>query len=150
MPYKNEIFNFITTAKIEISAFLVALFLPTVGSLLLIGFLIFADTLTGIWKSVKNDGWKGFKSRNLSDGVLPKLTMYPLILLISSGCESQFESIPFIKTSTFLLMCIELKSLIENFNIILKINLFTYLKTFIFKGRKEFVKEMFKDEDSSL
>tara|TARA_R110001632_G_scaffold42462_1_gene107527 strand:+ start:877 stop:1329 length:453 start_codon:yes stop_codon:yes gene_type:complete len=150
MPYKNEILNFITNTRLEIVAFMVALFLPTVGSLLLIGFLIFADTLTGVWKSIKNNGWKGFKSRDLSDGMLPKLTMYPLILLIASGCESQFESIPFIKTSTFLLMCIELKSLIENFNIILKINLFTYLKTLIFKGRKELVKEMFKDEDSSL
>ena len=147
MPYKNEILNFITNTRIEIAAFMVALFLPTVGSLLLIGFLIFADTLTGVWKSVKNNGWKGFQSRNLSDGMLPKLTMYPLILLIASGCESQFDSIPFIKTSTFLLMCIELKSLIENFNIILKINLFSYLKTLIFKGRKELVKEIFEDED---
>ena len=150
MPYKNEILNFITNTRIEIAAFMVALFLPTVGSLLLIGFLIFADTLTGIWKSVKNNGWKGFQSRNLSDGMLPKLTMYPLILLIASGCESQFEATPFIKTSTFLLMCIELKSLIENFNIILKINLFSYLKTLIFKGRKELVKEIFEDEDKSL
>ena len=150
MPYKNEILNFITSARVEIAAFMVALFLPTIGSLMLIGFLIFADTLTGIWKSIRCGGWKEFQSRSLSDGVLPKLTMYPLILLIASGCEIQFESIPFIKTSTFLLMCIELKSLIENFNIILKINLFTYLKTLIFKGKKEFVKEVFKNEDSSI
>jgi len=150
MPYKQDIFNFITSARIEIAAFMIALFMPTIGSLMLIGFLIFADTLTGILKSIRKNGWKGFKSRNLSDGVLPKLTMYPLILLIASGCESQFESIPFIKTSTFLLMTIEVKSLVENFNVILKINLFSYLKTLIFKGKKEFVKEIFEDEDKSL
>jgi len=146
MPYKQDILNFIMQTRIEIAAFIMALFLPTIGSLLLIGLLIFTDTFTGIWKTVKTQGWKGFKSRNLSDGMLPKLTMYPLILLIASGCESQFSSIPFIKTSTFLLMTIEIKSLVENFNVILKINLFSYLKTLIFKGKKEFVKEIFEDE----
>lgn len=148
MPYK-DIMNFFTQAKIEIGTFLLALFLPTIGGLLLIGFLIFADTLTGIWKTKKQYGWKGVKSRNLSDGVLPKLTMYPLILLIASGCEGQFESIPFIKTSTFLLMTIEVKSLIENFNIILKINLFKHIKTFIFKGRKGLVEEIFNETDET-
>lgn len=148
MPYKTEIFSFLDSAKLEIIAFLIALFTPTIGGLMLIGLLIFADTLTGIWKSKKQEGWKGVKSRNLSDGILPKLTMYPLILLIASGCESQFPKIPFIKSSTFLLMCIELKSLVENFNIILKINLFTHIKTLIFKGRKELVKEILNDEQT--
>ena len=91
-----------------------------------IGLLIFADTLTGMWKAFKKGGWLAVKSRPLSDGLLPKLTMYPLILLIASGCESYFAIIPFIKGAVFLLMCIELKSLIENLNVILKINLFTY------------------------
>ena len=148
MQGKTDLISFLDTAKLEIISFLVALLMPTVGGLLLIGLLIFTDTLTGVWKSVKTEGWKGFKSRNLSDGILPKLTMYPLILLIASGCESQFIEIPFIKSSVFLLMCIELKSLVENFNIILKINLFTHIKTLIFKGRKELVKEILEDEQT--
>lgn len=147
MPHRLNFIAFFTQAKIEIAAFMLALFLPTVGSLMFVGFLIFADTITGIWKSIKTKGWKGFQSRNLSDGVLPKLTMYPLILLIASGCEMQFESIPFIKTTTFILMTIEIKSLIENFNVILKINLFKYIKTLITKGRKEMISEVLNEGD---
>lgn len=147
MPHKTTIITFLDSAKLEIVSFLIALFSPTVGGLLLIGLLIFADTITGVIKSVKKHGWKGFKSRNLSNGLVPKLTMYPLILLIASGCESQFPNIPFIKSSVFLLMCIELRSLVENMNIILKINLFNYIKTFILKGRKGLINEVLKPED---
>lgn len=147
MPQRfNQILQLLDTAKIEIVSFLIALFVPTIGGLMFIGLLIFADTLTGVWKTVKNHGWSKVQSRALSNGVLPKITMYPLILLIASGCQHSFPDIPFIKGSVFLLMCIELKSLIENLNIILKINLFTYIKTFIKKGRKGLVDEIFKDE----
>lgn len=153
MPHKNDIMNFLGSVKLEIVAFIITLFAPTVSGLLLIGLLIFTDTLTGVWKSIKIGGWKSVKSRALSDGLLPKLTMYPIILLIASGCEYTFPDIPFIKGSLFLLMCIELKSLVENFNVILKINFFTYIKTFITKGRKGLVEEIFneeKDENNTL
>ena len=73
--------------------------------------------------------------------------MYPLILLISSGCEAAFPAIPFIKGSLFILMCIEIKSLGENIKVILKINIFSLVKTFILKGRKGLVEDMLKDEE---
>lgn len=147
MPQRlNNIMSGLSTLKLEIISFIIALCVPIIPALLFMGLLIFADTLTGMWKAFKVGGWINVKSRNLSDGVLPKITMYPLLLLIASACESHFDSIPFIKGSVFILMCIELKSLIENVNIILKINLFTYIKTFILKGRKELVKEVLKDE----
>ncbi len=150
MPQRfNNIISMLDTAKIEIVSFLIALFVPTLGGLMFIGLLIFADTLTGVWKTVKKHGWKKVQSRILSNGIIPKLTMYPLILLIASGCQQSFPQIPFIKGSVFLLMCIELKSLIENLNVILKINLFTYIKTFVLKGRKGLVEEMFKDDKSN-
>lgn len=147
MPQRfNNILEILSSIKIEIVSFLIALLIPTIGGLMFVGLLIFAVTLTGIWKTVKKDGWSKVQGRTLSNGVLPKITMYPLILLIASGCENYFVEIPFIKGSVFLLMCIELKSLIENFNIILKINLFTYIKAFISKGRKGVTDEIFKDE----
>lgn len=150
MPHRiNNIIHFINEIKLEIIAFLVALCVPIIPGLMVIGLLIFADTFTGIWKTLKTKGWSEVKSRILSNGILPKLTMYPLILLIASGCEHSFKEIPFIKGSIFLLMCIELKSLIENFNIILKINIFNYIKTFILKGRKGLIEEMFKNDDKA-
>ena len=143
----DKICNVLNTIKLEIVTFIIALFVPTITGLLFIGLLIFADTLTGVWKTIKTDGWQGVKSRILSDGILPKITMYPLILLIASGCEFNFKDIPFIKSSIFLLMCIELKSLSENLNVILKINFFELVKIYIKKGRKGIQDELLKDND---
>jgi len=143
---KNNFFEFLSHAKIEVISFLIALFVPTITGLMFVGLLVFADTITGIWKVIKKEGWKGVKSRNLSDGLLPKLFMYPLILLIASGCKHIFPDVPFIRGGIFLLMCIELKSLTENLNIILKINFFNYIKAFVSKGRKGLLDEVFKEE----
>ena len=44
-------------------------------------------------------------------------------------------------------MCIEIKSLGENIKVILKINIFSLVKTFILKGRKGLVEDMLKDEE---
>lgn len=149
MPQRiNTFINFLSTIRLEIVAFLLALCVPIVPGLMVIGLLIFADTFTGIWKSVKGRGWGAWKSKIMKEGLLEKIIMYPLALLIASGCEHIFPKIPFIRSSIFLLMCIEIKSLVENFNEILNINLFTYIKTFILKGRKGVVNEILnKKED---
>jgi len=148
MPHRiQKACNLLNTIKLEIISFVIALWIPIIPALMFIGFLIFADTLTGVWKAFKIAGWKNVKSRNLSDGVLPKITMYPLILLIASGCEAAFTAIPFIKGALFILMCIEIKSLGENIKVILKINIFSLIKTFILKGRKGLVESMLKDEE---
>lgn len=143
---KINILEFLSNAKLEIISFLIALFIPTVTGLMFIGLLVFADTITGVWKIMKTDGWKGVHSRKLSDGLLPKLFMYPLILLIASGCKHIFPDVPFIRGGIFLLMCIELKSLTENLNIILKINFFNYIKALVTKGRKGLLDEVFKSD----
>lgn len=146
MPQKvSDIISFFSEAKLEIVSFFIALFVPTIPGLMFIGLLIFADTFTGIWKTVKNKGWKSVNSRPLSDGLLPKLTMYPLILLVASGCKHIFPDIPFIRASIFLIMCIEIKSLTENINVILKINFFNFIKIYLEKGRKGIVEEMSKN-----
>ena len=144
----NTLINFLNEVRLEIIAFLVALCAPIVPGLMVIGLLIFADTFTGIWKSVKGRCWSAWKSKIMKEGLLEKIIMYPLALLIASGCEHIFPEIPFIRSSIFLLMCIEIKSLVENFNEILNINLFTYIKTFILKGRKGVINEILnKKED---
>lgn len=141
-----NMFDSFKEIKLEIISFIIALFIPTITGLMFIGLLVFADTLTGIWKTINTQGWGAVKSRILSNGILPKLTMYPLILLIASGCKHIFPGVPFIRGAIFLLMCIELKSLTENFNIILKINFFEHVKTLVLKGRKGLIEEMFKDK----
>jgi len=133
--------------KVEIIAFLLLLVVPIISALWLMGLLIIADTLTGIWAAYNEKGWQAIKSRPFSDGVLPKITMYPLALLIASGCEYSFNSIPFIKSTLFILMCIELKSLTENFKVILKINIFNFVKILILKGKKGLIEELEKTDN---
>lgn len=148
MPHRmQEVMTVLHNIRLEIITFLILLFSPIVPAILLIGLLIFADTFTGAWKALRLGGWRNVRSGALKDGLLPKLTMYPLILLIASGCEYAFSSIPFIKASLFLLMCIELKSLVENSNVILKINLFKYIKTLYNEGYKAAANEIINDKE---
>ena len=142
----ESLINALSSVKLEIVSFIIALFIPTITGLMFIGLFIFADTLTGIWKIVKTEGWKGVKSRPLSDGLLPKLFMYPLILLVASGCHHIFPDVPFIRSAIFLLMCIEIKSLTENINVILKINFFEYIRIFLKDGNKG-IRDKFFGED---
>jgi len=142
----ERITEYVNLFKLELFSFMVLLITPITPALWLMGLLIFIDTFTGVWSSVKQNGWIDFKSRTLSNGVLPKITMYPLALLIASACESAFNSIPFIKSTLFILMSIELKSLLENFKVILKINVFDYVKAFIFKGKNGLIDELSKND----
>lgn len=142
----EKITEYVNLFKLELFSFIVLLITPIVPALWLIGLLIFIDTFTGVWSAIKQNGWVSFKSRTLSNGVIPKITMYPLALLIASACESAFTSIPFIKSTLFILMSIELKSLTENFKVILKINVFDYIKAFIFKGKNGLINELSKND----
>jgi hypothetical protein len=136
--------------KVEALALLLSLFLPIVSGLFIMGFFIFVDTFTGIWASVNDKGWrKGFESGTFFDGILPKLSMYPLILLVASGSEFLFPEIPFIRGALFLLMCGELKSLEENFSKILKINFFKLIKILITKGKKGLFEELEKTNEEN-
>lgn len=143
---KQSFLNYVYEMKLELFIFLLAIFAPITTNLIFIGVLIFGDTLTGVWAAKKKGGWTNVQSRPLADGLVPKLILYPFILIISSSCQHLFHDIPFIKGATFILMLIETKSITENLTKILGINLFKYFKILITKGRNGLVDEITKEE----
>lgn len=143
---KAQLLSFFSQFKIELIAFSLAILSPTVTNLFFVGLLIFLDTLSGVWAAKKKGGWIAVHSRRLSDGILPKLVLYPFIIIIGSACQFLFPDIPFLKGATFILMAIELKSISENITKILGINFLSFAKAFILKGRKGLFEEINKEE----
>lgn len=144
---KTHLTSFFAQFKIELIAFSISIASPTVTNLFFVGLLIFIDTLSGVWAAKKNGGWKVVQSRRLSDGLIPKLILYPFIIIIGSACQHLFPEIPFLKGATFILMAIELKSISENITKILGINFLNFAKAFVLKGKRGLFDEINKEEN---
>jgi len=125
--------------KAEFFVFVAALVAPTTPMLFLIGFLIMMDTLSGIWGSITKGGWGAFKSKLLSTGILPKVIFYPLAILMAQAMENQFPIIPVMKTTAFLIMSIEVKSISENYKIIFGKSILGSMKDILFKYSEQFI-----------
>lgn len=123
-------FNFI---KSEFIVLLAALIAPTVGMMFLIGLLVVTDTISGIWAALKERGWDGFKSRLLSNGLLPKLILYPIAILVSQAIENEFYYIPIMKVTGFLIMSFEFKSIGENYKKIFGVSIIGDIKKLLSK-----------------
>jgi hypothetical protein len=99
----------------EMIAFCVAFLtpiLPAIGAMLA---LVFFDTITGIWKTLKNSGWEKFTSQRLSD-VVSKSIMYGLLIVVSHIVETYMVGsvVPLVKMSVGVIGMIEFKSISEN------------------------------------
>lgn len=122
--------NFSLIAKLL--GILVAFYSPIGGVLLCVGLFIFADTLTGIWKSTKT---KTRSSKKMRQGLIPKMLLYQSAILllyildyfILGGILSIFTSIPYITTKlgALVLIYIELTSIDENWTEIKGKSLYT-------------------------
>jgi hypothetical protein len=130
-------------------AFILVIVLPATSNLYFIGLLILVDTITGIWGSINQEGVKAFQSKKLQNGLVPKLILYPLIILIGAGAQHIFPEIPFLKGATFFIMVWEFKSLEENFGKIFGTSFIKLFKTLITKGRKGFIEELSKNDKNS-
>jgi hypothetical protein len=137
---------FILLANIRLSftkllAVVGAFFLPISGILFLVGFAIFVDTLTGLWKAKKLK--IKITSRKLS-AIISKLFLYELAVIgfylidyfILNDIILKFFSVPLMVTKiTALTLCsIELISISENYKIIYGINIWQSLKNLLKRG----------------
>jgi hypothetical protein len=114
-----------------ILGFLGAFFLELRETLLSIGFLIIADSLTGVWYAWKEGtriegsiwkGWKHVTSRKAAR-ILIKLFIYPLVLIVAKVGEDYLTpAIPWISVTSGILAVIEIKSIFENAGNILGYN----------------------------
>lgn len=134
---------------IQLFAVVGSFFLPISGILFLIGFAIFVDTLTGIWKSKKLG--LPITSRKLS-AIVSKLFLYEIAVIgfylidyyILNDIILTFFSVPLMLTKILsLVLCsIEVISISENYKAVKGIDIWSAFKNLLQRS-----KEIKKDID---
>lgn len=120
-------------------------FAPIYGLLIAVGFAIFLDTFTGIFKSVKLNGWRSIRSRKLSN-IVSKMLLYQITILllfvIDNYVLNEFIAVHFTikfmftKLVAILLIFIELVSIKENIEEALKIDIWKMLKNLLNRAKE--------------
>jgi hypothetical protein len=114
------------------SAFLIAFFAPVAPVLLAVGAFIALDTLTGILKSIKLNGWASIKSNKLARIATKNISYCGSVLVFFLLDKAMFNEVligfiptPYVLTKiTGLVLCgIELKSIDENFKVVFGVSL---------------------------
>lgn len=135
-----------------------AFFLPISGILFLVGFAIFIDTLTGIWKAKKLK--IKITSRKLS-AIISKLFLYELAVIgfylidfwILNDIVKQFFSVPLMLTKilSLVLVSIEVMSINENYFAIRQISIWDSMKSLFARAKeiKNDINGIRSNEDSS-
>ena len=133
----------IRLASPKLLAIIGAFFLPISGILFLIGFAIFIDTLTGIWKSKKLN--IPITSRKLSS-IISKLFLYELAVIgfylidywILNDIIMTFFSVKLMLTKilALTLVSIEVMSINENYIAIRKISIWDSLRNLFLRAKE--------------
>lgn len=128
-----------------IASSLLSFFLPVQGLLIAVGFAIALDTFTGIFKSVKEGGWKTIRSRKLSD-LAAKVVLYNTAILsiyimdfyLLSGFFKHWFSADFFFTKiiALVLIVIELTSVKENFEAVYNKDIWKLLKSIVRRAKE--------------
>lgn len=118
-------------------ASLILFFVPIYGLLIAVGSAIILDTLTGIFKSVKLEGFESIKSRKLSN-VISKMVLYELCIIflyvidyfvLNEFVKKAFGfNFMFTKVCAILLIFVELVSIKENIEATFKVDIWQLLK----------------------
>jgi hypothetical protein len=116
---------------------LILLFVPIYGLLIAVGSAIILDTFTGIFKSIKLNGWKSIRSRKLSN-IISKMALYEICIvflyLIDNFVLNEFIKsafgfdFMFTKICAILLIFVELVSIKENIEETFKVDIWQLLK----------------------
>jgi hypothetical protein len=154
---------FILLANIRLSftkliGIVASFFLPISGILFLIGFAIFVDTLTGLWKAKKLK--IAITSRKLS-AVISKLFLYELAVIgfylidfwILNDIVKQFFSVPLMLTKilSLVLVSIEVISINENYKAVKGIDIWQSMKSLFARAKeiKNDINGIRSNQDSS-
>jgi hypothetical protein len=126
-------------------ASILLLFAPIYGLLIAVGAAIILDTFTGIFKSIKLEGFDSIRSRKLSN-VVSKMLLYEVCILLlflmdkfllnefivrSFGIEYMFT-----KICAILLIFIELVSIKENIEDAFKIEIWPMIKKLLSRAKE--------------
>jgi hypothetical protein len=120
-----------------------AFFMPITGMVLAVGFAIFLDTITGIWKSRKNG--VPIRSRRLS-AVISKMFLYQLTIIlfflidwfILNGILKAIfnQDLLLTKVLSLVLISIEVVSINENYKAVRGIDLWASLKKLLSRAKE--------------
>lgn len=133
-----------TTLAIFASLFTV---LAPVQPLVLVAILaIFIDTIFGVWRSVKKNGWSSFKSRRLSD-TLGKAALYSggivftflIEKFIAGDIIAHFIAVELIMTKFVAFFCVvvEVKSINESYESVTGKNILAAMRRFVTRSKSE-------------
>lgn len=121
------------------------MFVPIHGILIAIGSSIILDTFTGIFKSVKLNGWSSIRSRKLSQ-VVSKMLLYEVCVLflymIDKFVLNEFifkwlsVDYMFTKVCSILLIFVELTSIKENIQEAYNIKIWDMLKDAFLRAKE--------------
>ena len=124
---------------------LILFFAPIQGLLIAVAFGIFLDTFTGIFKTVKLNGWRSIRSRILSN-IVSKMLLYQTTILVLYVIDkfllNEFVKLHFTidfmftKLVAILLIFIELVSIKENVEAALKIDIWKMLKNLLKRAKE--------------
>ncbi len=126
-------------------ASILLLFAPIHGLLIAVASAIMLDTFTGIFKSIKLNGWKSVRSRKLSN-IVSKMLLYEVcvlfLFLMDKYLLNEFImhafgfQYMFTKICAILLMFIELVSIKENVEEAFKIDFWAMLKKLLNRAKE--------------
>lgn len=121
----------------EIAAFLCMFFADLKSALLTVGFLIMADTFTGIWAAWKRNGRKSITSRK-AGRILSKLILYPLAIIVAKAAQDYLApAIPWTDVTAGIIAVVEVKSIFENISLVLGFDLWEKVKKRIWPDKIE-------------
>jgi len=133
------------TFLLQLLAALLLFFAPIQQLVMVVGLAIMLDTFTGIYKSVKLNGWKSIRSRKLSN-IISKLVLYEVSIILLYPIDKfllnelllNVVSVQFFSTkiACVLLILVELTSIKENIEAALKINIWQILKKAINRAKE--------------
>ena len=133
------------TFLLQLLAALLLFFAPIQELVMVVGLAIMLDTFTGIYKSVKLQGWKSIRSRKLSN-IISKMVLYEVSIIILYPIDKfllnelflNIVSVQFFSTkiACVLLILVELTSIKENIEAALKINIWQVLKKAINRAKE--------------
>lgn len=119
-----------------ILGFIVIFLMPQMTAFVAVGCLIMFDFLTGIWASVKSEGWASIQSKRMKD-TITKFFMYN-VLIITCMIVEEFliTRIPFIEVGLGIIATVEAKSIFENIEKVLNIRILRAFKDVLHRGKE--------------
>jgi len=148
---KSQLTILLATMKanwLKLTATIGAFLMPISGLLFLVGFVIVLDTITGVWKSVKNK--VKITSRGLS-AIISKMLLYEVTVIMFYMIDQfilnhiilQFFSVELLLTKVLalILVSIEVMSINENYKAVKGLDLWQAMKN-LFARAKDIKKEV--------